>query len=264
MGIVMGQGLDRAFQRRRQIAGHGVQERLNTLVLIGRAKEDRRQLLAEHGLADDAIDQLQGQRLFGQQKLHHLVAVHGDRLQHVLPSGLDVLYHVRRDRLSADGLAVVAVEIKGLLAREINDTLKLVLAADGKLHQHGIAIELAAKLLDDLFGVAAGAVHLVDEGNTRHAVAAHLAVDRERLSLHAANGAEHEDRPVKHAEAALDFDSEIDVAGRIDEIDVEAIPLHGGSSTGDGDSALALQLHVVHRRAAPPPLTSWMRWMRPE
>ena len=244
--IVVGQGLDRALQRRGQVAGHRVQQRLHALVLVGRADEDGRQLLAEHRLADDAIDQIQRHRLFGQQQLHHLVAVHRDGFQHVLPGGLDRFGHVGRDRFDADVLAVGAVEIEGLLAEQIDDALEVVLQADGKLHQHGVAVELVAKLLDDFVRIAAGAVHLVDEGQAGHAVSPHLAVDSQRLGLHAAHGAEDEDRPVQHAETSLDLDGEIDVARRIDEVDVVAVPLDRGSGAGDGDAALALQFHVVH------------------
>ena len=79
-----------------------------------------------------------------------------------------------------------------------------------------------------------------------HVVAPHLAVDGHRLGLHAADGAEHEDRPVQHAEAALDLDGEIDVAGRVDQVDVAALPLDAGGGAGDGDAAFAFQVHVVH------------------
>ena len=65
---------------------------------------------------------------------------------------------------------------------------------------------------DDALRIGAGAVHLVDERQPRHVIALHLAVDGHRLRLHAADGAEHQDRAVEHAEAALDFDGEIDVA----------------------------------------------------
>ena len=61
-------------------------------------------------------------------------------------------------------------------------------------------------------GIGAGAVHLVDEGQPGDVIAPHLAVDGQRLGLHAADGAEHQDRPVQDAEAPLDLDGEIDVA----------------------------------------------------
>ena len=68
----------------------------------------------------------------------------------MLPGGLDVIGHVGRDRLLADVLAVVAVEIEGFFAEQIDDPLEFVLQSDGELHQHGVAVEFGAELLDDL------------------------------------------------------------------------------------------------------------------
>ncbi len=79
-------------------------------------------------------------------------------------------------------------------------------------------------LLDDAERVGAGAVHLVDERQARHVVALHLAVDGHRLRLHAADRAEHQDGAVEHAEAALDFDGEVDVARGVDQVDRVVFP----------------------------------------
>ena len=102
----------------------------------------------------------------------------------------------------------------------------------------------------DAGGIGAGAVHLVDEGDAGNAVAFHLAVDGERLALHAADGAEDHDRPVQHAQRAFDLDGEVDVAGGVDQVDDVVVPLDLGGGGGDGDAALALQVHVVHRGPA--------------
>jgi hypothetical protein len=44
----------------------------------------------------------------------------------------------------------------------------------------------------------------------------------------------------------LDLDGEVDVAGRVDDVDALALPETGGGGGGDGDAALALLLHPVH------------------
>ena len=111
----------------------------------------------------------------------------------------------------------------------------------------GVAVHLFADLGDDALGIGAGAVHLVDERQPRHVIALHLAIDGERLRLHAADGAEHQHRPVQNAEAALDLDGEIDVARRVDQVDRVVFPLDGGGGAGDGDAAFAFEIHIVHR-----------------
>ena len=152
--------------------------------------------------------------------------------------------------LDPNVLAVRTVKIHRLLRDEIDNALEVRFLADGQLHEHGVASELGAELLDHLLRIGAGAVHLVDERQPRHVVAPHLPIDGERLRLYAADGAKHEDRAVEHAEAAFHFDGEIDVAGRVDEIDRGIAPGDGGGRAGDGDPALLFEVHVVHRRAA--------------
>ena len=65
-------------------------------------------------------------------------------------------------------------------------------------------------------------------------VSLHLAVDGDRLRLHAGNRAEHEDRAVKNAKRAFDFNCEIDVARGIDQVDVGIVPMDARGGTGDG------------------------------
>ncbi len=81
-------------------------------------------------------------------------------------------------------------------------------------------LELLAELVADAERVRAGAVELVDERDARHLVAAHLAIDRVRLRLHAGDAAQHHDGAVEHAQRALDLDREVDVSGGVDDVDV--------------------------------------------
>src|SRR5208282_2666469 len=55
---------------------------------------------------------------------------------------------------------------------------------------------------------------------------------------------------VEHAQRALDFDGEIDVSRRVDNIDAVVAPEARGSGRRDGDAALLLLHHPVHRRSA--------------
>ncbi len=154
-----------------------------------------------------------------------------------------------RHVFGANRLAVSAVEIDRLPSDQVDDTAEVGFAADGQLHEHGVAAELVVQLPDDLVRVGACAIHLVDEGQPRDMVALHLAVNGQRLRLNSANGAEDEDRPVQYTQAALDLDGEIDVAGRVDHVDRGAVPLHRRRGAGDGDATFPLEVHVVERCA---------------
>ena len=65
----------------------------------------------------------------------------------------------------------------------------------------------------------AGAVHLVDEADARHAVLVGLTPDRLRLRLDTGDGIEHDDAAVEHAQRALHLDGEVDVTRRVDDVD---------------------------------------------
>ena len=94
--------------------------------------------------------------------------------------------------------------------------------------------------------VGAGTVHLVDEADAGHAVAVRLAPDSLRLGLDAGNGVEDDNTAIEDTQAALNLDREVNVAGRVDDVDPVALPLGGGRGSGDRDAALALLGHPVH------------------
>ena len=98
--------------------------------------------------------------------------------------------------------------------------------------------------------VGAGAVELVDEAEARHAVAVGLAPDRLGLGLDARHAVEHDDRAIEHAQAALHLDGEVHVPGRIDDVDAMVAPERGRCGGRDGDAALLLLGHPVHRGRA--------------
>src|SRR3972149_361388 len=57
-------------------------------------------------------------------------------------------------------------------------------------------------------------------------------------------------RAVEHAQRPLDLDGEVDVAGRVDDVDAMVGPEGRRRGGGDGDAALLLLRHPVHRRGA--------------
>ena len=202
-----------------------------------------------HGIANDGVDQILGNALFRQKQLHQLVAVHRQALEHLLPGSRGRLEQIGRNLFLADFFAVGAVEVISLHRDQVDHSLEIVLFADRPLHEDGIAAHLFADLLDDASVVGAGAIHFVDKRQTRHVIALHLPVNGQRLRLYAADSAQNEDRSVQHAETALDFNGEVDVAGRVDQVDHHVVPLNGGGGTGDRDPTFALEVHVVHRGA---------------
>ena len=81
-------------------------------------------------------------------------------------------------------------------------------------------------------------------------IAVALAPYRLGLRLHALVGIEHADGAVEHAQRTLHLDGEIDVAGRVDDVEPLAVPDRGGRGRRNGDAALLLLLHQIHGRGA--------------
>ena len=224
---------------------HRVQERLYPLVLVGRAQEDRRQLHGEDPLAGRPNHQILGDALL-EDGLHQVVAEHGDRVQQLCARRLGVDEHGLGDLLRDHLLPLATLEVEGLHLDEIHYALKVSLEADGELEHHRVVAELLAQLPGHAPGIGARAVQLVDEGDTRNAVAPHLTIHGQGLRLDTRHAAQNQDRTVEHTQCAFDLDGEVDVAGRVDDIDVRTAPGAVGGSRRDGDAALALELHGVH------------------
>ena len=108
--------------------------------------------------------------------------------------------------------ALFAVEVDGLAVDQVDHALEARLGADRDLERDRGQAKLGFELLDHVGGVRAGPVHLVDERDPRNGVPLHLAVDGDRLRLHAGHRAEDQHRAVEDAERPLDLDREVDVA----------------------------------------------------
>src|SRR5207237_4878438 len=95
------------------------------------------------------------------------------------------------------------------------------------------------------------AVEFVDEADARDAVLVGLTPDCFGLRLDPGDSVEDRDRAVEDAKAALDLHREVNVAGRVNDVDAMldafALPEAGGGGAGDCDAALLLLLHPVHR-----------------
>ena len=90
----------------------------------------------------------------------------------------------------------------------------------GRLTGTGLQLEPIADLVERAEEIGPLAVHLVDERDPRHVVLVGLPPDGFALGLDAFPGAEHHHAAVEHAQAPFDLGREIDVAGRVDQVDV--------------------------------------------
>ena len=242
--------LDRGHvDRRRQIVHHRVEQRLNALVLESRAAQHRIERAGQHRLADQALEC----RLIG----FLAVEVGGQRVVIEFDGGFQHLLAIFLGLFDEVGGNIDVVEIGAerlvfpdyaLHANEIDQALEVVLRTDRKLDRNRLGAEAIDDIVEALEEVGTGLVHLVGEDDARNPVFVALTPDRFGLRLDALVGIEHAYRAVEHAQRTLDFDGEVDMAGGVDDVEALAVPERGGRRRGDGDAALLLLLHPVHRR----------------
>ena len=236
---------------RRQVGDDRVQQRLHALVLERRAAQDRRQLAGERRLADGRDQPRRRDLLLLEDQLDELVVVVRDLVEQVLARRLRPRRAARAGISSTDDvLAEIVVVDDRLHVDQVDDAQEVALGADRQLDRHGVRAEAVDHRLHAAVEVRADAVHLVDVGDARDLVLVGLAPDGLGLRLYAGDGVEQGDRTVEHAQRALHLDREVDVAGRIDDVDPMIGPLTRGGGRRDRDAALLLLLHPVHRGGA--------------
>ncbi len=189
-------------------------------------------------------------RLVLEVRLHELVVELGDEVDESVVACVRSVCELGGDLLDAE-LGAERVRVSDRLhLDEVDDPRELILAADRDVDRDGPRAEAIAHRLHGGVEVRAGAVHLVDEGDARDAVAVGLAPDGLGLRLNACHRVEDGDRAVQHAQAPLDLDGKVHVPGRIDNVDAVVAPLRGRRRRRDRDAALLLLRHPVHRRGA--------------
>ncbi len=147
-------------------------------------------------------------------------------------------------------LAQLIFPVDCFLGQQVDHAFEGAFAANRELHGDGFGAQPLADGLDGPFERCADPVHLVDEANPRDPVAVGLPPDGFTLRFHTLDGVKNDHAAVEHAERALDFGRKIDMAGRIDDIDLVAFPLCRNSSGNDRNTPFAFLNHPVRYRGA--------------
>ncbi len=240
----------RNIQRRGQEIDNGIEQLLHAFVLVRRTAEDGNHAAADGRLADDRAQTVGGDLLAFQIHLRDLIVKERYGIDELFPVLGGKIRHVLGDGLHAHILTQIVVEHDGIHVDEIDDPTEVGFLSDGQLDGHGIRLQTVMDHVHDVVEVGAGDIHLIDVDHARNIVMVRLTPHRFRLWLDTALGAEDGHAAVQHAQAALHLGSEVDMARRIDDVDARILPEAGGSSARDGDTALLLLRHPVHRGVA--------------
>src|SRR3954466_8810302 len=224
---VEGGALDRLdVQRARQVVGHGVEQRLDALVLERRAGEHRVDLSCDGRPADGGLQRLDGDLLATEVGLHDGVVGLGDGLEQLLAVLGGLVGELGRDLLDGVVLAHLRLAAPGQRAHlhQVHDADEVGLGADGQLQHERVGPQPLDHHVDAAEEVRAGAVELVDEAHAGDAVLLGLPPHLLRLRLDAGDPVVDGDRTVEHPEGPLHLDGEVDVPGGVDDVDVVAVP----------------------------------------
>ena len=144
---------------------------------------------------------------------------------------------------------IVGVEPAHEIAIEIIGPGEIAAAAERPSQRRDIEGERLFDLVEEIEGIAAFAVELVDEGDDRNVA---QAADLEQFAgarLDALCRVDHHDRRIDRAQGAIGIFGKVFVAGSVEEI-IDAAAIFEGHHRGDdGDPALALDAHPVGPRS---------------
>src|SRR4051794_38289411 len=259
LGLTVERGADDRLdvQRAGQVVDDRVQHGLYALVLERGAGDDRVHLAGDGGLADRRLDRLDRDLLAAEVGLHDRVVEVGDALEELFPVLGGLLGQLLRDLLDRVVLTELGLAApgEGLHLDQVDDADEVGLGADRDLQHQRVGTQALDHHVDAAEEVRTGAVELVDEAHARDAVLLGLPPHLLGLRLDARDTVVDGDRTVEHPQGPLHLDGEVDVPGGVDDVDVVAVPRALRRGRRDGDAALLLLLHPVHRGRAVVDLT---------
>ena len=158
------------INRRGQIIGNSVQERLNTFVLECGSAEDRNDVSGNNALTESFAENFLF-RQFAFEECHHDIFI-------IICCGFDCcavgfLSHVNeifRNGNFSNFVTIVAEEVVCFLFEDINDSEKVCFFSDRKSKRNCIDADFFLHVLNDFEEICPDAVHLIDECNTGHIV----------------------------------------------------------------------------------------------
>src|SRR5487761_244851 len=262
--------------RRRQIIHNRVEQGLYALIFERRACQNGDELQSQRRAAHRSAQLRRLELMFGKIFREHGVIVLGNVLDDLFAMlfvklrtdgrGFDCRGDIRARLLKRRIPELLEGNVfefraesfvlpdNGALLDEVDDADESVFLAEGKLEGNGVGREALAHGANHVVEIGAGTVHLIHKGDARDAILVGLTPNRFRLRLHTRDRIKNRDGPVEDAKGTFDFNGEIDVAGRVNDIDAivgaKALPGGRGGGGSDSDAALALLLHPIHRGRA--------------
>ena len=208
----------RTVERRRQIRTDGVEERADAAILESGTREDDEPATLQRERSERALERRLVNLATGTERLEDVLVDLRTDLDHSPAHRLDLVTLARR---KGDALLLASlIAIDDELTREdVGDGEVAVVGPRGQADRHRPDAEAFFDVAKARREVSPWLVDLVDECEAGDAVPGGLAEHGLGLALHAARCVEDEHGSVEDTERALDLDREVDVPGRVDELE---------------------------------------------
>jgi len=133
---------------------------------------------------------------------------------------------------------------------QVDDTIESAFGANRQLHDSRVRTQPVTDHFDRVVKIGADLIHLVDEDHARDFILVRLPPDRFGLRFDAGIGIQQSNGAIENAQAPLDFNGEVHVTGRIDDVDALVVPIAGRRGRRDCYAALLFLLHPIHGGSA--------------
>ena len=252
--------IGRHIQRAWQEVDNSVQHGLHAFVLERRTTENRHERHVQCAFTDQ-LAKLFDRRLFTFEiGFHRLFVLLDSKLDELAAPFFGFGFQGVANLTHFPGRTEVFASPDPLFhGDQVDMTFQLILCTDRNLNR---CRDRAGAVLDHLHTVeevSTDLVHLVDEHNTWNVIAVSLAPHGFGLRLNAGIGVQHTNCAIQHSQRTLNLNREVDVSGRVDDIEAVLLrlsrlavlgtfPEGRRRSRGNRDTTLLLLLHPVHGR----------------
>src|SRR5690606_28371943 len=225
----------------------------NATVLERGTAKDRVELDLDGALTDQRTE------LFVRRHRAFEVSFHGSfvdfhsQLDELFAVFFSLILEVLRNFTNGRSCADRAIPGQSLHFDQVDDAFELVFSADRQLNRKCYCAKTRTDHFYATVEIGTDLVHLVDEDHTRDVVLFSLTPHGFGLRLNASVGVEQCNCAVENAERTFNFNREVNVARRVDDVEaallaILTLPERGRGSGRDGDTAFLLLLHPVHGR----------------
>ena len=240
--------------RSRQVLDHGIQHGLYALVLERGATGNQDDFVVQNTLTQSFLDLFFSQFFTTQVFFHQVFRRFSSGFNQVHAHFLRLFQQLSRDVFVVEGYALVSfAPVDGFHLDQVDNALEVLFGTDVQLQRNRVTFQTGLDVLNAAQEVGTGTVHLVDERDTGNLVLVSLTPYGFRLGLYATYGTVHHHGAIQNTHGTLYFDSKVNVARGIDDVDTVRLelfthtgPESGGRGGGDGDTTLLFLFHPVH------------------